>query len=522
MDEFCAVHLGPGGPSYTTSKAALVKFRDEQVKSLAGGFVLDPVAHRAALAKLRSARFFSARDGSAKSKDIIADGDAARRSRFLSPTRDMMRGPSWDRPIARELYTLDSNSVPGFGRWADAGVSADRFVNEVNALKMRGMIDALPDFESDESMAALFEKVHDLAQEEAVKQRVDLGNRNRVIDNAPGLYLFSELLKRTSILIEEDFTELWARRIFPIRNLNTWMPQWLFESIDDRGVLPSYVNIERLPSSAQRGSENRDGTLRNLAYCFHAASWTKLELMRYAEAVANGAPNIDIGKRRIDNAVRMMNFREDLTTFFGDIDVDILGLYSDASKTGVERIPSTDYGGPFGGAGPDVDRDLLIGAVKQIFIDTETVLAPDTIMLGKESWAHVNDRLYGSTDSDAGTNKTVLEMAMPSLEKFGIKDVLLVPEVGFSASQQARLEAHGLSAANAERYAGGDGDGDQSMVVCKRDATVMEMIVAKDRIMYPTQEVHNDRVETRMLQGDGGLAIYKPAGVKIVTDVGPN
>ena len=97
-----------------------------------------------------------------------------------------------------------------------------------------------------------------------------------------------------------------------------------------------------------------------------------------------------------------------------------------------------------------------------------------------------------------------------------------MPEVGYSATQQARLEDHGLSAAQAELYAGGDGDGLQSMVVCKRDATVLEMVVAKDRIMYPTQETHNDRVETRMLQGDGGLAIYKPEGVKIVTDVGPN
>jgi hypothetical protein len=40
--------------------------------------------------------------------------------------------------------------------------------------------------------------------------------------------------------------------------------------------------------------------------------------------------------------------------------------------------------------------------------------------------------------------------------------------------------------------------------------------------MYPARETVNDRVETRMLQGGGGLAVYKPEAVKIVTNVGPS
>jgi len=524
--EYCQIHLGPRGPERVTADSKIKQFRDEMAKSAVNqaGLVLDAAAtqrYGAQLKDLRTARFFSARD-SLDQDDTRKD---KRARKWLSVTRDMMQPHHFAKSprVVHELVHVGDNSVPYFGRKTnDAGVDHERFLKEFGALKLYGIIDSLPDFSSDESMVEAMGKIHDLALDEAQRSNVDDGRTNRVIDAAPGLYLFSELLKRTEKLIEEDFTELWARRIFPILNLNTWMPQWYFERIDDRGTLPSYIDIERLPSNAQRGSENRDAELRNLAFYMHAASWSKLELMRYAEAVANGAPNIKLDRRRIDTAIRMMNFKEDLITFFGDTDVNILGLYSDEEMTEIERIPSADAGGAFGSGDAEVDRNLLIEAVERIGKDTEQVLLPDTIMLSTETWYYVNKTLYGTVDSNAGDNKTILDMAMQSLEKFGIKDILWVPEVGYSAKQAERLEAHGLSPAEAQKYAGGDGDGLQSMVVCKRDADVMEMVVAKDRTMYPAAETRTDRVETRMMQGSGGLAVYKPAGVKIVTDVGPN
>src|SRR5690606_34397472 len=92
-------------------------------------------------------------------------------------------------------------------------------------------------------------------------------------------------------LIEEDYTRLWARAIFPIMDLNTWLPQWTYERIDDRTTFPELVDIEYLPSNAPRSSNNRAPAVRPLVFWHHAASWSNLELLRYAEAVANGAPN---------------------------------------------------------------------------------------------------------------------------------------------------------------------------------------------------------------------------------------
>lgn len=476
---------------------------------------------RTKLRELRDLRFHSARD-SDEQEDVRND---PRSRKWISVTRDAMEPHHWERKgnPAQMLSRLhDGKHYPCFDqRVSDAGVDHERFIDEATKLAARGLISELPNFESDESMMQFMGKVHDMAQEEGVRTYKGETRTNRVVDAAPGLYLFSELLKRTEILVEEDFTELWARRIFPIRNLNTYLPQWYFERIDDRTVLPWNVDLERLPSDAQRGSENRDSELRNLMFYMHAASWSKLELMRYAEAQANGAPRLALDRRRIDAAIRMMNLKEDLITFFGDNDTNIFGLYTAQAKTGIERIASTVYGGPFGTDNGEADRRLLTGPVKQIIENTEQILAPDTIMVGTRTWLYINDILYGTVDSNATANRTIMEQAMETLRRFGIKDILWVPEVGYSAQQSTRLRARGLSQAEADRYAGGE-NGEQTMVVCKRDAGVGEMIVAKDRTMYPAAETRTDRVETRMLQGSGGLAVYKPEGYKIIRDVGPN
>ena len=59
------------------------------------------------------------------------------------------------------------------------------------------------------------------------------------------------------------------------------------------------------------------------------------------------------------------------------------------------------------------------------------------------------------------------------------------------------------------------------MVVGRRDRETAELIVAKDLVMYPAQQIVHNNVEVRMLQGSGGMEFYKPAAWKIYTNVGP-
>lgn len=513
--QIIAYRLGPNGlaPRYNTE--ALAEFQETMRRSMIDPLVVRDAAqieqrlHEQTVARKRlaDARFYSWRDASHESQDIVND-PRHRRSRF-SLTRDMLEGPSqavshYD--LGRGLNSRTTGTV-GHDRY--------RFAREADALRMMRIIDErdLPDWTSDEAIFAFMNKVYDMALEEA--KNYSRTGMNRVIDNAPGIYLFTELLKRSEKLIEEDFTELYARAIFPIMDLNTWLPQWLYERIDDRAMFPQTVDLEYLPSNAPRGSENRAAVPRPLVYWHTAASWSNLELLRYAEAVANGAPNIQLDQRRINAAIRMMNWFEDQLAFFGSTQLNIQGLFSAQADTGIERIAS---GGGFGSGNTEVDRELLTREAKAIIENTEKRLAPNTIMLSTASWLYVTDKRYG--DASNPNSETVLEAAEVTLRRLGVTDVMWVPEVGWRQAQEDRLAAHGLPAAEAERLAGGI-SGEQCMVTMRRDPEVCELVVAKNRVMYPARETVNDRVEARMLQGGGGMVFYKPEAIKITTDVGP-
>lgn len=511
-----SVHLGPRGLEYKTRDEAIVEMKRELQAS-----IIDPIVVRdeqemarrlekqtEARRRFSEARFHQYRDASDRSADIA--NDPRRRTGRFSLTRDMIEGPSQ----MVNLYDLRGGRL-NQRSIGDAGHDRKRFVVEANMLKMQGLVDDHKiEWDDDDSIFNFFCHVYDKALEEARNPKSR--GHNRVIDNAPGIFVFTELLKRSEKLIEEDFTKLWARRIFPIMDLNTWLPQWMYERFDERAVFPSLVDIEYLPSNAPRGSENRAAVPRPLVFWHHAASWSNLELMRYAEAMANGAPNIQLDQRRINMAIKMMDWMEDIFAFFGEDDLDIQGLFSAEAKTGIQRVAS---GGQFGSGTTEQDRELLTREVKRILRETEQELVPDTILLSTETWLYVNDKRYGDVTADS--NQTVLEAANATLSKFGIRDILWVPEVGYSSAQKTRLKQHGLPDAAAERFAGGIG-GKQDMVVMKRDESVLEMVVAKNRVMYPARETVHDRVEARMLQGGGGMVFYRPKGIKIVTDVGPD
>lgn len=515
--QIVGVHFGRNGMEYTTRDDAVTQLKTELTKHAFDPFVTrdeQEVARRIqaqteARQRFSEARFHAYRDASEKSLDIEQDPQVDRRYRRFSLTRDMIEGPQ------SQIMALDlATGKRGLG---SVGHDRQRFLREADMLRMMKVIDErdMPDWRSDESVHAFFVKVHDKAMQEARDNRKFSGQRNKVIDSAPGIYLFTELLKRSEKLIEEDFTELWARAIFPVMDLNTWLPQWMYERMDERSVFPTMVDVESLPSGAPRSSNNRAGVSRPLVFWHHAASWSDIELMRYAEAVANGAPNIHLDQKRIDTSIRMMNWQEDIFAFFGDDDMDIHGVFSAEAKTGIQRVAS---GGLFGAGSTEADRSLLTRETKLILRETEKRLAPNTIMLSTASWLYVTDKRYG--DATNPSDQTVIEAAEATLRKLGIQDVLWVPEVGWAQAQEDRLKAHGVDASAAARLAGGLSS-QQTMITMRRDPEVAELVVAKNRVMYPARETVNGRVEARMLQGGGGMVFYRPEAIKITTNVGP-
>jgi hypothetical protein len=457
-----------------------------------------------------AARFFSVRDTSADSQDIARDPDPKRRQRAYSLTRDAIEGPGG----AEYVQALDGDSLRRPSR--PASVDQQRFLNEAVRLQSLGVIalDAkLGDvFESDENICRFFDRVRSVVHD----PKLSMAKRKQIVDSAPSIYVFTELLKQTAVLIEEELTELWARRIFPINNLNTWLPQWSYKRYGRRGMMPQYVDMEFTPSAANQQSERVHPVVRPIVFFDNGASWNLLELERHAEAVANGATKIALDRDRIDTARRMMLMKENLLAFFGDPEVDIHGLFSPEADTGIERITSL---GTFPTGDTETDRTTLTNTVKQIIANTENALQPNTVMLSTLTWLYINDKRYGSVAADS--NQTVAEAALATLNKLGVSEFLWVPEVGYSATQKTRLQAHGIASAEAGRLAGGLNE-KQTMVVCRRDPAVMELIVGKDLVLYPARETVQNRVEVRMLQGSGGMTFYRPEGVKIVEDIGPD
>ena len=455
-------------------------------------------------------RFFAVRDDAGENTDardfFRPRGEKARNFHLV---RDAMQGPG----SAEYVQHLDGGIT---GSVSPANHDSFRFQREANNLLQLGVIKAtdalsMSDWDSHQALANFFGKVNDVVHAAARK-----GQARLVLDAAPSIYVFSELLKHVPVLVEEELTQLWARRIFPIRNLNTWMPQWSYKRYGRRGQFPQNVDSEFVPSSIPQQSERIKPVLRSLVYYDNGCFWDMIELERHAEAVANGAANISLDRDRIDTAIRMMLWKENLLTWFGSPEDNILGMFSDQADTQVERIPAA---GLFGGGTTEQDRALLTNPAKQIIAKTEQALQPNIMMLSTLTWLYVNDKRYGDLGSDS--NQTIAQAALATLEQFGITSFLWVPEVGFRAAERDRLLLHGVPTAEANRLAGGL-DQEQTIVCGRRDPKTAEMIVAKERIMYPAQSTIHGRTEVRMLQGSGGMEFYQPAAWNIITNVGPN
>jgi hypothetical protein len=425
--------------------------------------------------------------------DTIKDANQKRRTKRYSFNRDSIEGPR-DR---------------GF-----TAFSSTRFFDEVHALVTRGVISKAPNVYDDDEMMAFFKDL------QIILATGSDGIAQRITDAAPSVYLFTELMKRSEIIIEEELTKLWARTIFPVRNLNTWLPMWHWNRVADVDAsLPQYVNYDEVPSNIGVSRERIANVIRKLVFYDAGAQWTQHELWVQAEAVANGAINLRLDTRRLNVARRKLLWKENVLTFFGDPEVGILGLMSE--ENGIERIPAAVK---FGDGSAEADRRLLIDTALSIIESTEEAYAPNFIGLPMKPFLHIIARRYGDVSNSSG--QTVAGAALETLKEVGIRSFALIPELGYRPAEQTRLQKLGLTETEAKRLSGGinvlvEDVATQvdAMLVGRRDAEVMEMIMAKDVTMYPAAETVRGKTEIRMVQGSGGLEVYQPAAVKLVTNI---
>lgn len=428
--------------------------------------------------------------------DTLTDPNIKRRKKRYSISRDSMEGP-------RRAGQL--GGFPAF----DPG----RFHDEADRLIRRGIVKRAIDWHDDDSITAFFAGVQTALRDATPNQAQDIASAG------PSIFLFTELMKRTEKIVEEELTEMWARKIFPIHMLNTWLPVWMYtREAEQSSQLPQYVGMDEVPSNIPRHRERRTPVTKRLVFFDEGADWTQMELWRMAEAVANGAASYQFDMKRSNSARRNLLYKENLLAFFGDPEVSILGLLSPSAATGIEHIPATVQ---FGSSTAEVDRSLLVNTAMDIIDKTDERLAPNFIGLSNKAFLHCIARRFGSVDNPS--DQTVAQAALSTLKDVGINALTRIPELGPREAEQERLESKGVNATEAERLSGGIFDAGESaqvdvMLFAKMDAEVVELVVAKDITMYPAAETSRGKTEIRMVMGSGGMEFYKPEGLKIITN----
>jgi hypothetical protein len=433
--------------------------------------------------------------------DAIRDPNVKRRSKRYSISRDTLEGPR---------MAGGQHGFPAF--------DANRFRDEADKIIARGYVKRHVDWHDDDSIALFFKSVQDAIANATPQQAQDIASAGSSI------FLFTELMKRTEKIVEEDLTEMWARRIFPIRMLNTWLPTWNYTREAQQSTqLPQYVGYDEVPSNIPRHGERRVPVTKRLLYWDEGAAWTQHELWVMAEAVANGAASYQFDVKRTNSARRNLLYKDNLIAFFGDPEVELLGLLSPSADTGIEHIPAVAQ---FGDGDAELDRQLLVNTAMDIIDTTDEVLAPNMIALSNKAFLHCISRRYGSVDNPS--DQTVAGAALETLKDIGISTLTRIPELGPRTAERDRLISRGVNATEAARLSGGIYDDDEAaqvdvMAVMRRDPEVAELIVAKDITLYPAAETIRGKTEIRMVMGGGGMEFYKPEGIKLVINtVGEN
>jgi hypothetical protein len=340
-------------------------------------------------------------------------------------------------------------------------------------------------------------------------------------DAAPNLFTFLELIKQSERVIEQRFTQLYARGLFPVANLNTWLETWMFRRRGDTDAQPAQP-IDLSGTNKRSSRNNGEQTVpvaRPLRAYSEGASWNQMELWRMAEAVANGMPTWNIVDSRTKKAIRSLMLAENNLAFFGDpaaIANGIVGLLSPQAQTGIVH---TNASTKFGAGSPETDRVTLIEATSSILLQTEREYQPDTLAVGTATWLYITETRYGSLANPS--DKLVIDVAMDTLRMRGVNEISWIPELGYRPDVKAKYVAQGLDATESERLAGGIAT-KHAMATFRKDADVVELVVGKDVIPYPSQSEVLGETEARYALSSGGLAIYQPAAMRITTDVGPD
>lgn len=314
------------------------------------------------------------------------------------------------------------------------------------------------------------------------------------VDDAPGLFLASELMVHLPEIVKVERVMPYARQILPMRFINApGADSYRFTVLDDFGDAQWASNMDGpVPMVGQK----RTNVIRPLEYIWMGAQWGIRELMQWQQARSNGARLPDFASERPRIAREAILRTENMWLFFGGpANSKILGLFSPDNAI-PKQTASTHW------TGLSEAANLSMVQANVTAIRTTYVEVPDTILMPVAQYDYYATKQWPSTD------KMLLQVMMESLKPLGIQDIIAIPECGFSSTLEAALAKKKYSAADAQRYAGGV-DGKDAMVVLTRDESKIAGICAQDVKSLPP-EVRPTMTSVTLISSSGGCEVRKP------------
>lgn len=363
--------------------------------------------------------------------------------------------------------------------------------------------------------------LRDADQIQAVVQAVlgqnpDITSR-QLLDAAPNLYAFGDLVYRIPNVLREVLTAPYARTVFPVLSLATWMQTWEQPALRERSGYAHVGNLERTSRLKSLQSESMGRRVGFLEWLKSAADWDWLELAKAAEARDRGATvGYDFVGSRLMSARKEILRMENLIVLFGLQGTQIDGLLSTKHVDGSATSMLTDASGQtFDNATPEQARDMLLTGVKAILENGEREAMADSIAMGTNAWLAVNTQIY--EDAASNTGRTVLEMALESLNRLGISRINWLPELDYKAGRVAQLQQHGFSAAEAQAYAGGLNQ--ENVLLTYNSSIEAGRIIEGRAIAARPPEERSGKTAVMMYSSTGGFDLPMPKTYHLLTDV---
>lgn len=320
------------------------------------------------------------------------------------------------------------------------------------------------------------------------------------IDEAPSLFLVSELILSLPGIVQVERATPSARDVLPMRFLNAPGAEFYrFHVIDDYGDAQWTSNFDGTPPVV---GNTREVVTRPLEYLWIMARWGIKELWQWQMARDNGSPLPDFARLRPMLGRESLLRHENLWLYFGGpTGSKMLGLLSSGNA-----IPVMGPLANWVNLTPAANVAAVTDAIAAITLDG--VERPDTILMGTAQYTYLASTQWPNTD------KMILGVLMEALRPMGIKEILAVPEMTYRAALKTKFLAKKYDDATATRYAGGLGGKDVMVVLSRRLDKVAGICNQDVRSLAP--DVTSTETTVTQVLGSGGCEVRYPQAHRIV------